>query len=172
MNDYQIVAGLAGKSHLLDLIGIFLAGYLAYILIAIFLVILFVQKDWRRRLQLTLFSVFSLLVSMGIIKTALNYFFFRERPFVVYNFTPLLSHAASDPSFPSGHAIAFFTLATLMFFWIDRKWGVWFYIAAVLIAVARVFVGVHFPLDVIAGALIGFVTPFLVRLVLPKTFVQ
>lgn len=117
-------------------------------------------------MRLFLFSSLSVILSFGIIKSALNYFFFRPRPFVVSGFTPLIN-PAGDASFPSGHAIIFFVLATLMFFWIDRKWGWWFFAGAILIVIARVATGVHYPVDVVAGAAIGFITPFLLKYFLP-----
>lgn len=159
-----MISGLAGKSAILDTIGIFFAKYLAYLMGLAFLFILLAQKDWRRRLHLCLFSAVSLIVSYGIIEHAINYFFPTARPFVELNFTPLVMRAA-DASFPSAHATIFFTMATLLFFWISRKWGVWFFAGALLIGVGRIFVGLHYPIDILGGALIGIVTPFLVAYV-------
>ena len=169
-NDFNLIFGFAGKSPLLDVVGIFFATYFAYLLGLIFVALLLAQKDWRRRLHLIFFSALSLLVSDGIIKELLNYFFYRPRPFVALQITPLITHAA-DASFPSGHATFFFTVATLIFFWINRRWGVWFFIAAIIMGVARVFVGVHYPLDILAGAAIGFISPLLLKWVLPPTVV-
>ncbi len=57
-------------------------------------------------------------------------------------------------SFPSSHAVNNFGVATV-FSQYYPKWKVWFYGCATLIGISRVAVGVHYPSDVIAGAIIG-----------------
>jgi len=79
----------------------------------------------------------------------------RARPFVqdphgVHLFT---GHAA-DPGFPSDHATGAFAVA--MAIWLrDRRWGTVALIAAALLSVGRVAIGVHFPSDVVAGGALG-----------------
>lgn len=165
--DLELIYKLAGKNTLLDFLGVFLAEYLAFILFAIFLAILIFQKDRRKRLYLIFFSTLSLVVSRGIIETIINKFFFQDRPFVVFQTIPLIEHATTA-SFPSGHAVVFFTIATLIFLLVSRKWGIWFFAFATLMGLARIYVGVHYPLDILVGALIGFVTPFLLRIFIPE----
>ncbi|MDK2975668.1 MAG: hypothetical protein PWP06_143 [Candidatus Marinimicrobia bacterium] len=59
-------------------------------------------------------------------------------------------------TFPSNHAANFFTLAAVLtFFYRKRRWIPW--LIAVLVAYSRVYVGLHYPLDVLAGAILGFV---------------
>jgi len=60
-------------------------------------------------------------------------------------------------SFPSGHALFFFAAATAIWHY-DKKLGYAFFFAAALISSARIFVGVHWPSDVIAGAALGILT--------------
>lgn len=57
--------------------------------------------------------------------------------------------------FPSGHAVVAFTLATVMGPYLRRRWRVALYLLAVVVAVSRVYVGAHLPLDVVAGAAYG-----------------
>jgi undecaprenyl-diphosphatase len=79
---------------------------------------------------------------------------FEQRPFVaLHGVTVLLSHPADD-SFPSDHAVIAGALAvgTLLF---ARRWGIIAAVVAVLLAFARVYAGMHYPLDVIAGLAIG-----------------
>jgi len=65
-----------------------------------------------------------------------------------------------SPAFPSFHsALAFFTLG---FFFDNKKWRIPLLIYACLIAYSRVYLRVHYWLDVIVGAVIGFVIPFLI----------
>lgn len=163
--DMQWIMSFAGKYPSLDIIAIFFAEYLPYIIILLFVAGLLLQKDVRRRLYVIFVSGLSIIVSMGIIREALNYFLYRPRPFVVYNITPLISHEATA-SFPSGHATTFFTIATLIFLFMSRRWGTWVYVAAGLIGLARVYAGLHYPLDIIGGAMIGVLIPFIIRMAL------
>jgi undecaprenyl-diphosphatase len=79
----------------------------------------------------------------------------RSRPFVadphgVHLFT---GHAA-DPGFPSDHATGAFAVA--MAIWLrDRRWGTVALIAAAVLSIGRVAIGVHYPSDVLAGAALG-----------------
>ena len=68
----------------------------------------------------------------------------------------------SDWSFPSGHSAASFVTAVVMFRELPRKYGVPALTLAFLIALSRLYVGVHYPLDVLCGALSGTVIALLV----------
>jgi undecaprenyl-diphosphatase len=79
----------------------------------------------------------------------------RPRPFVAdpTGVHLLVKHAA-DPGFPSDHATAAFAIATAVVLY-DRRAGIAALLAAALLALDRVAVGVHYPADVLAGALLG-----------------
>jgi undecaprenyl-diphosphatase len=82
----------------------------------------------------------------------------RPRPFAAHPATihPFLSHAA-DPSFPSEHAAAAFAIAVAVT--CRRKsWGAVLLVLAVVLAAGRVFLGLHYPGDVLGGALVGAAT--------------
>ena len=66
--------------------------------------------------------------------------------------------AESDPnSFPSGHTSASFAAATAFFHTLPRRWmGVAAVVMAAVMGLSRLYVGVHFPSDVLCGALVGF----------------
>ena len=79
----------------------------------------------------------------------------RPRPFVTHQaFTHLLSAPSPDPSFPSDHAAVAFAIAfgVLAF---SRRAGILFLAAATLISLSRIALGLHYPSDVLAGALVG-----------------
>lgn len=79
----------------------------------------------------------------------------RERPFQAFpDFTPLLIAPPSGFSFPSGHSCSSFAAATVLLCF-SKKWGVPALIMAALIAFSRVFLFVHWPTDVLCGALLG-----------------
>lgn len=79
----------------------------------------------------------------------------RTRPYEVVEGLNRIIGAQSDYSFPSGHSGASFAVAVVMFMEMPKKYGVPALIAATLIALSRLYVGVHYPSDVIAGILTG-----------------
>jgi undecaprenyl-diphosphatase len=76
------------------------------------------------------------------------------RPSEVYASPRALVHAPHDGSFPSGHATASFACATVLAFYAPRAAPAFFLLAAA-IAWSRVYVGVHYPLDAVGGAVLG-----------------
>ena len=78
----------------------------------------------------------------------------RERPFAAHPDAHVWGTRSHDPSFPSDHASASFGIAFAVFLF-DRVVGSIFIAAATFISVGRVFVGAHYPADVVAGSLVG-----------------
>ena len=90
----------------------------------------------------------------------IRFFYHEPRPFSFYNFTPLFNEAGW--SFPSAHAAWFFALALVVFF-ANRKWGWWFIALAVLMGLARIYAGVHWPMDIVGGAIVGLLSAWAVH---------
>lgn len=149
---FSIINGLAGKWLWLDAAGIFFARYFEYFLLAALLVLLVknFRKYWRMTAEAFVVAVFVRFVLVEIIRRI----FFRPRPFVYNQINLLVSHSANEPSFPSGHASFYFALSTIIYGY-NKKIGILFFISSFLIAISRVFVGIHWPLDIIAGAILG-----------------
>jgi undecaprenyl-diphosphatase len=89
----------------------------------------------------------------------------RERPSAVYAEPDPLVRAPHDHSFPSGHAATSFACATTLTFFAPRLAPAFFLLAAA-IAWSRVYVGVHYPLDVLGGAALGVVVAIALRMLL------
>ena len=77
----------------------------------------------------------------------------RGRPFDELDLDVLVS-LPSTSSFPSGHAVSAFAGAVSLLI-MDRRWGIAALVFAALVALSRVYICVHWPTDVIAGAVIG-----------------
>lgn len=94
----------------------------------------------------------------------------RPRPWMVLEgFTPLVYN--KSPSFPSGHTSGSFAFAAAACCCLDRKWvKVLIYTAATLMGLSRLYVGVHFPSDVLGGAVIGALCGFLAVRIYRKFF--
>lgn len=109
------------------------------------------NRAWRRA---SVAAVLSAGLALGIGKV-ISELVDRARPFVADSGgVHLFSAHAADPSFPSDHATASFAIATAIFLR-HRGWGVVALIAAAVLSVGRVAIGVHFPSDVLAGAALG-----------------
>jgi glycosyltransferase involved in cell wall biosynthesis/membrane-associated phospholipid phosphatase len=91
----------------------------------------------------------------------------RPRPFVTHRAIHAFLPHAADASFPSDHVTAAFAIGSALVLRLGFKWTP-VLVAAALLAVARVVVGVHYPSDVIAGAVIGTAAAVAVYLVVPR----
>lgn len=91
----------------------------------------------------------------------------RQRPFDVLPNVNTISlfglTSASGPSFPSGHAARAFAVAALLSFGRGPRIYVISFALAAFVAVSRVYLGLHWPSDVLFGALLGIFTAFLLR---------
>ena len=81
--------------------------------------------------------------------------FLRERPASVLSDVVLRDAPAAGQAFVSGHAVIAVGLAVVVHPHVARKWQVVVWTTALLVCVARVYVGAHLPLDVVGGAAAG-----------------
>ncbi len=159
---FNAIHGIAGQLGILDALIIFCAKYLGYFLILGAAIFIYREKDWHKRFYYFALTALTIIVSRGILTETIRFLYFRARPFAAMGFQPLVNHSAAAASFPSGHAAFYFALALVMIS-IDKKRG-WFYLAgAALIGLARVAAGVHWPSDILAGAITGLVSFFVVE---------
>lgn len=92
-----------------------------------------------------------------IVAELVRSFVHRARPFeIVQGMKQLLDHTPGG-SFPSGHAAFYFAVAAALFM-VNRRWGAIAGVGALVLGIARVAAGVHWPTDIFGGAIVGVVT--------------
>lgn len=157
---FYLLNNLARQSPLFDAVVVFLASYLAYILVALFLaLLLFSQYSKREKLIIFLITGISAVIARLGVTELIRFFYHRPRPFSALPTHQLLIDNAW--SFPSGHATFFFAMATAIYFY-NKKWGVFFFMATILMTISRVIAGIHYPSDIVGGALIGIAVAYVV----------
>lgn len=97
----------------------------------------------------------ALLLGFVVTNVALKNIVHRIRPYDAMSALRILVGPESDFSFPSGHATSSLAAGLALFLMAPRKFGVPALTLAVLISLSRLYVGVHYPTDVICGAAIG-----------------
>ena len=125
--------------------------------LALGLILFLFRKTRRVGFDLILAVAVCWLINDPLIKNLVQ----RPRPFV---WIPELQTLVARPgsfSFPSGHACSSLAAAFALRWGFGKKGG-WFYVPAVLIALSRIYVGVHYPSDVLVGALWGTLGAFFV----------
>ncbi|MFD7522035.1 undecaprenyl-diphosphatase [Paenibacillus chitinolyticus] len=147
---FQIINGMAGHYSLLDAIMKFFSNDGEYVFFLGIIVYWFTRTEINRRMVME--ALASACIAFGI-TAVLGSLFYRNRPFVDHHVQLLIQHVP-NASFPSDHATAAFVVATAI--WCTRRKDGWWWLAlAAGITVSRVWTGVHYPLDVIAGCLLG-----------------
>ncbi len=119
--------------------------------------VLFFIKEKKRALIIFAVSFFSLLLADWI-TNVVKEFIGRERPCNVFGNVHLLAGCSKSFSMPSGHATNAFAFAVPFLLLTRNRLKYLFLLPAALVALSRVFVGVHYPLDITAGAAVGSLT--------------
>src|SRR4030042_4842290 len=122
-------------------------------------VIFFILLSWILTKQRKVLRHLVLLYAVqSAVIYGLKFLIQRQRPFLFLDMASKLSKGPEqilDPSFPSAHTAYAFMMATLLAYWFPR-YRIIFYIIAGFIGWTRIYLGVHYPTDVIPGALLGY----------------
>ena len=146
---FDFIMPIITNQNFLVFSGLILIGYLAY----------FGGKRGRITIVVLLIAAsFSDAICFQIIKPWVG----RIRPsHEFYEYINLLVSKGGKYSFPSNHAANSFVFATVLSYFYDRK-RISLYILASTIAFSRVYVGVHYPLDIIFGSIIGYIISWII----------
>ena len=148
---------LAHQSNFFDHVVIFFGFWFPYIVVVLALLFLLFYHKNRREFFLVFFSgglaIFTALM--------LKFFIHLPRPFLdLPNVSALFPETGF--AFPSGHATFFMALAVSIFF-VHKKVGYIFMFFALLIGLARIIAGVHFPVDILGGFILGALVAYFVK---------
>jgi undecaprenyl-diphosphatase len=165
--DYQlfkIINDMAGKLIIFNPLMRFLAADAEYLFFIGILIYWFTRiKQNRIMVAESLISACTALGINGIIA----HYYYRDRPFITHSVIQLIKHPA-NASFPSDHATGAFVIATAIWLFRKKDGAIWL-ILALCIALSRIWTGVHYPTDVIAGVFIGSVSAFIVHQLFAKS---
>lgn len=125
-------------------------GDAGIIWIVIAIALLFNKKTRKCGILMAISMLLGIIFGNGLLKNLIA----RPRPFSVDETIELLIERPTDYSFPSGHTLASFEAAVTIFLH-SKKWGISAFIIAILIAFSRMYLFVHYPTDVLAGAILG-----------------
>ncbi len=143
---------MAVKNPLADFLMVFGADYLIFITF-IFALFLALTKGVNEK-KAFLLILFSFGIAFILIKT-LGALINEPRPFITYQLSPLISFAPND-AFPSDHTIMM-TVIFLAFAYYRSKFAPVFFLCLCWVGFARVYAGVHYPLDIIGGIVFAIV---------------
>ena len=164
--DFQILYFLNGwHNPILDkiMIGFTMLGEVGAFWIALAIVLLFFKKTRKCGLLMLISMFIGIIIGNGALKHLVQ----RSRPCWIDQSIDLLVKNPKDYSFPSGHTLASFEAAVTIFLH-NKKWGIAAILLAICIGISRMYLFVHFPTDVLAGAVLGTIIAITVYVVADK----
>ncbi len=116
-------------------------------------VIFLISKKHRKTgILMAVSLLLDVILCNGILKNLVA----RTRPYDINTAISLLVRKPSDYSFPSGHTAASFAAVTALFFAKEKYWYLTL-VLAILIALSRMYLYVHYPTDILGGVLVGII---------------
>jgi undecaprenyl-diphosphatase len=128
--------------------------YFLYILLGIVLIYMFKKNEDTRRLAKETIIAFLICTLLFVV---LKLIFRRPRPFDAFSQLIPLVDKPSDYSFPSGHTASAFICAFMVYDGLPKKYSILVFILAILVAFSRLYVGVHYPTDILAGIVLAYI---------------
>lgn len=122
----------------------------------------------RKTRRLGVFCAVSMVIGLIVTNLIIKNWVARIRPYELIQGLECIVGKADDFSFPSGHTTNSLACAWVLFRRAPRKLGVAALVMAILIALSRLYVGIHYPTDVLGGAVIGIGSACLALWLVPR----
>lgn len=156
---FHLINQYAGMNLFLDTTMVLIAKYMPLLVVAGML-ILWISRGRKTR-DIVLYGFYAALIGL-IINYLIGFVYYHPRPFVIPTGTLLFSYPP-DSSFPSDHSTIIFSIALMLaYFKRTRIPGFIFLVLGLIGGTARVFAGVHFPLDIVGSLLVSGISVFIV----------
>lgn len=157
------IFNLSGHNYFIDRLMIFGANELIFI--TFFIVFLLIILGGPKERKAFLSIIIGLILAEIFIKIT-HICFFEVRPYITFNLVPLIKHLP-DAAFPSTHTTIMATIA-LAYLFCKSKFSPLFLLLMLWVGLARIYVGVHYPLDILGGIVYGLASIFLASKLLNK----
>ncbi len=154
------IYNLSRHNLVLDWLMIFGANQLIFLTFFLVFVVLILGRAKERK---AFFLIIIGVIFVEIVIKISHLFFLEARPFVTFHLTPLISNIP-DAAFPSEHTSIAAVLAFANLF-CKSKFTPLFFLSLLWIGFARIYVGVHYPLDILGGIVVGFIGIYLAVLI-------
>lgn len=161
---FRLINDLGKQYSSLNPFVVFLAEYMLYFLCLAIVLYWFTRTEKNRLMVIHGGIAF---IGAEIIGKIAGQFYSHHQPFAVLPHVNKLIEHEIDNSFPSDHTILFFSIC-VSFFLVRKKAGWLWLVPAFGVAISRIWVGVHFPVDVVVGALLGTISALFVYWTAPK----
>jgi undecaprenyl-diphosphatase len=160
-NIFRLINNLAGHVHLLDDFFIIIAKDCPVFLGLFFIAFWFLHSQTIKKQQQLPLAVVSLLIAELFAKIA-GQFYAHHQPFAVLPHVNKLITKSIDNSFPSDHTLLFFATLMLMMLLSTGRFRYLYLVVSILVGISRIWVGVHYPIDILFGAIFGIISSLFV----------